>query len=123
MTLLLVTFKENIYFSIKDFKIDDNLESVTCPNGVTTSDCRLLKKKDNIVFCFDTKICSKCPLYEKCVPISQRGKKTKRGRRFELSRRYDAVITDRKRVGTKEFAEAYNNRYKIERRFATMLRI
>ena len=39
-----------------------------------------------------------------------------------MSRRYDAVITDRKRVETKEFVEAYNNRYKIERRFATMVR-
>lgn len=43
-------------------------------------------------------------------------------RRFEVPMRYDVVLSDLKRVKTEEFQSALNNRFKVERRFATMVR-
>jgi len=39
-----------------------------------------------------------------------------------VASRYDAVLRDRERVKTEAFQKAYNNRSKVERRFATMVR-
>ncbi|WHH60636.1 transposase [Petroclostridium sp. X23] len=41
---------------------------------------------------------------------------------MEIHLRYDAVLHDLKRSKTKECEEALNKRFKIERRFATMVR-
>lgn len=39
-----------------------------------------------------------------------------------LNSRHDAVVRDPKRIATEEFKEAFDNRYIIERRFATMVK-
>jgi len=43
-------------------------------------------------------------------------------RRLMVAFRYDAVLRDRERVKTAAFQKAYNNRSKVERRFATLVR-
>jgi len=45
-----------------------------------------------------------------------------KGRRLEVPLRYDAILRDMKRNDTQAFEEASNNRFKVERRFATMVR-
>jgi transposase len=69
----------------------------------------------------DKNVCRTCALREQCIRKTPKGK-IHGGRRLEVPVRYDAVINDLKRVGTKEFQAAQNNRFKVERRFATMVR-
>jgi hypothetical protein len=80
------------------------------------------KDKNLMIFKFDKKTCQECPYREQCLYKDKNGKPTSKGRRLEVPVRYDAVIRDRKRVETEEFEQASNKRFKIERRFATMVR-
>ncbi len=118
--------RETNYYGLKDFNISEGLNSVTCPNGITTEDNVMSRnktnKKDFKVFKFDKTICSKCPLKDQCLYRDKNGKLLHRGRRLEVPLRYDAVISDMKRNETQEFEEASNKRFKVERRFATMVR-
>ncbi len=45
-----------------------------------------------------------------------------KSRKVDVPLRYDAILNDMLRVKTEAFEEAINNRFKIERRFATMVR-
>ncbi|MCC5910301.1 MAG: IS1182 family transposase [Clostridiaceae bacterium] len=112
-------------FGIKEFNISKDLERVTCPNGITTEKYTILKdKKRNQPmksFKFDKKICLACTLIDQCL------RKTKNGksyivRKVDISTRYDAILDGLDRAKTEEFRQAYNKRYKVERRFATMVR-
>lgn len=47
--------------------------------------------------------------------------KMKGGRNVRIALPYDAVLRDRRHNETDEFKTAINNRYRIERRFATMV--
>jgi transposase len=113
--------KENKYFGINDFNISPELEHVSCPNNITASKhsivCNKAIKQNEIVYYFDKSTCSKCPLREKCYST-----KNRRGRTLKIYERYDAVIRDKKHNETHEFQNAINKRYKIERRFATLVR-
>lgn len=113
--------KKSEYYTLKDFVIPEDLKSVTCPNGVTTEDYikayDKTKKRDMKIFTFDSSICKNCPLSKQCISKSTSSK----GRRVEMYDRYDAVITDKKRIDTPEFEVAQNKRFKVERRFATMV--
>ena len=105
----------------KDFK------TVRCPNNIETSKYKISyhKKPHNRevkVFEFDSKHCSECPLKEKCIYKMKNGRFTSLGKKLIVNSRYDAIINDRDRVNTEAFTEAYNKRYKVERRFATMVR-
>jgi transposase len=118
--------REVNYYGLKDFQISEDLKSVTCPNEITTEDYILANNKTNDkdfkVFKFDKCICKQCPLKEVCIYKDKNGKPQGGGRRLEVPLRYDAVLKDMKRVETKEFEEASNKRFKVERRFATMVR-
>lgn len=113
--------RETNYYALEDFRIADDLKSVTCLNGVTTVDFiesyDKANKKDLIIFKFDRNICSNCPLKDNCIDRNT----TAKGRRVEINARYDALIHDKKRIETPEFNEAINKRFKVERRFATMV--
>jgi hypothetical protein len=61
-------------------------------------------------------------LKDQCLYRDKNGKLLHKGRRLEVPLRYDAVLRDMKRNETQEFEEAGNKRFKIERRFATMVR-
>jgi transposase len=118
--------REQNYYGLKDFNISENLDSVTCPNGITTKEYvranNKTNKKEFKVFKFDKSECSKCPLKDQCLYKDKNGKVLHKGRRVEVPLRYDAVLRDMKRNMTEEFKKASNMRFKIERRFATMVR-
>jgi transposase len=118
--------KEKNYYGLKDFNISGYLDTVTCPNGITTEEYvthfNKTNKKEFKVFKFDRLDCSKCPLKDKCLYKDKNGKLLHKGRRLEVPLRYDAVLSDMQRNATQEFEEAYNKRFKVERRFATMVR-
>jgi hypothetical protein len=118
--------REQNYYGLKDFNISEDLGSVTCPNGITTIEYvrtnNRTNKKEFKVFKFDKSECSKCPLKDQCLYKDKNGKLLHKGRRLEVPLRYDAVLRDMKRNATQEFEEASNMRFKVERRFATMVR-
>lgn len=118
--------REVKYYGLEDFTISEDLVSVICPNGITTEDYVITRNKTNNtdfkVFKFNKAICQQCPLRDQCLYKDKNGKIASKGRRLDVPLRYDAVLKDMKRVETKEFEEAINKRFKIERRFATMVR-
>ncbi|HNT03377.1 MAG TPA: IS1182 family transposase [Bacillota bacterium] len=118
--------REVKYYGLRDFKISEDLKSVTCPNGIITEEYVITRNKTNDtdfkVFKFDKAICQQCPLRDQCLYKDKNGKVVSKGRRLDVPLRYDAVLRDMKRVATKEFEEASNKRFKVERRFATMVR-
>jgi len=118
--------REVSFYGINDFIISEDLKTVTCPNGITTEEYIIATDKSSDsefkVFKFDNKTCKQCPLQEQCIYRDKKGKRQGGGRRLKVPVRYDAVLNDMKRVETKEFEEAQNKRFKVERRFATMVR-
>ncbi|MBC3803291.1 IS1182 family transposase [Acetobacterium fimetarium] len=118
--------QENNYFKMKDFVFSDDFKTVTCPNGKITEFFKIKHEKvhnrDMKEFQFDAKDCSQCPLIEQCIYRYKNGKYRYKNKRVTVYLRHDAVLTDKSRVSTPEFTIAYNKRYKIERRFATMVR-
>ena len=118
--------REVKFYGLRDFKISEDLLSVTCPNGITTEEYVITKNKANDtdfkVFKFDKIICQQCPLKDQCLYQDKNGKVASKGRRLDVPLRYDAWLNDMKRVETQEFKEASNKRFKVERRFATMVR-
>lgn len=107
-------------FDLRKFNVAEDLKSITCPNGVTST--KFFNDKDNAfrTFTFNKKSCTKCPLRDQC--LYENDLKKNRGRVVKLSTRYDAVMKDIHRISTEEFKIARNKRYKIERRFATMVK-
>jgi len=118
--------REVKFYGLRDFKISEDLVSVTCPNGINTEEYAITKNKANDTdfktFKFDKTICQQCPLKDQCLYQDKNGKVSSKGRRLDVPLRYDAWLNDMKRVETQEFKEASNKRYKVERRFATMVR-
>lgn len=118
--------RELSYFGLKDFNISEDLNSVTCPNGISTENYRFSNNKttnrDFKVFKFDKKDCDSCSLKNQCLYKGKDGKLLNKARLLEVPLRYDAIQNDLKRIKTEEFEKASNNRFKIERRFATMVR-
>ena len=117
--------EKNEVYGIRDFVISGNLESVTCPYGVTTRDFTKTKASEKtparILFKFDKKYCAECPLRDGCIRKDKTGKHNLSFKRVEVPIRYDAVLHDLKRVETQEFDMAYRKRFKVERRFGTMV--
>lgn len=107
-------------FDLRKFYVAEDLKSIKCPNGVTST--KFFNDKDNVyrTFTFNKKSCTQCPLRDQC--LYENDLKKNRGRVIKLSTRYDAVMKDMHRVSTEEFKIARDKRYKIERRFATMVR-
>ncbi len=120
--------KELKYFGLKDFEISKNVSSVKCPNGIISTTFNLVSRKDKQrdkeykVFRFDREECEKCKLKDMCLEKDKNGKFTRKSRSLDVPIRYDAILNDLQRVTTAEFESAYNKRYKVERRFATMVR-
>lgn len=113
-------------FGIRDFKISEDTLSVTCPNNITTT--KFVEREDKKRksryrhFVFSKNDCDQCPLREQCLkPDKKSGKIRLKHRRLMVFLRYDAILNDLKRVETEEFKAAYAKRFKVERRFATMV--
>jgi len=115
--------KESKSFGLKYFDIASDVNSVTCPNGIRTVEYKEMngQNKDYRVFKFDKKFCDVCSLREQCLRKDKDGKLRLRSKSLEIPTRYDAVLQDMDRVETEDFKKAYNKRYKIESRFATMV--
>ncbi|MGB4437794.1 MAG: IS1182 family transposase [Sedimentibacter sp.] len=122
------SIKEAKYFGLKDFEISEDVSSVKCPNGIISIIFNIVSSKDRQrekeykVFKFDRKDCDNCKFKDKCLAKDKNGKFTRRSRDLDVPIRYDAILNDLHRVTTREFELAYNMRYKVERRFATMVR-
>ena len=111
---------ENEVFGIKSFTVSADVTSVICPAGATATKYRLRKsnsKTEYKEFNFAASDCKECYLRKQCIK-KYMGKK----RRLTVAFRYDAVLRDRERIKTAAFQKAYNNRSKVERRFATLVR-
>lgn len=113
--------RENKYYGMYDFIIAEDMKSITCPHGITTSNFyeRFSKKtQSNILrFKFDKADCKNCPLREKCQPLDKKG-----ARSLELDERYRVLKEDLKRMDSEEFQTAMNRRFIVERRFATLVK-
>jgi transposase len=116
--------KEVKKFGLKNFEISNDVSSVKCPNGVisTSYENKTIDEKEFRRFKFDRKDCDSCQFRDNCLNKNMNGKITRRTRDLDVSLRYDAILNDLQRVLTAEFEVAYNKRYKVERRFATMVR-
>lgn len=109
---------------MKYFEIDEDVSSVTCPNGIRTTEYKeaISNNKRYRRFKIDQLICEKCTLRDQCLTKNKDGEIKVKSKFLLVPERYDAVLNDSRRVETEEFISAYNKRYKIERRFATMVR-
>lgn len=115
-----------IVFGIRDFRINEDGLSVTCPNNITTA--KFVEREDKKRkskyrhFVFSKNDCDQCPLREQCLKRDKKsGKIRLKHRRLMVFLRYDAILNDLKRVETEDFKAAYAKRFKVERRFATMV--
>jgi IS5 family transposase len=117
--------KDNKYYGKKDFEIDPNGEYVICPNGIKSADYTLYKdkcRKNQLYrrFKFEKKTCDICPLRSRCLK-NKDGKIYQKSKPFYIEDRYDVISKDQTRTETEAFKTAYNRRYIVERRFATMV--
>lgn len=113
--------RKNGKFGLDKFEISENIDSVKCPNGHVSKDHYFSKRKngpDVTLFKFTKEQCQNCPLKNDCLRKDEKA----RYRKVEIPFSYNVFLRDRKRNKTFEFQEAYNKRYKIERRFATLVR-
>lgn len=116
--------KEVKRFGLKDFEISYDINSIKCPNEIisTSYEIKTIDRKEFKRFKFDRKDCNSCKFRDNCLNKNKNGKITRRTRDLDVPIRYDAILNDLQRVMTEEFEVAYNKRYKVERRFATMVR-
>lgn len=110
-------------FDLSQFSVADDLKIMKCPNNIVTTDFVISNnkkvQKNDITFKFPKKACQECPLKEQC--LSKVEKKRNSGRRVKIALRYDAIIRDRKHNETEEFQIAIRKRFRVERRFATLV--
>lgn len=113
--------KEYVKFDLSKFEISQDLTQAICPNGCITNDFLSSRNGERLIIKFYKEDCMNCPLRQQCFSKTDLNKNTKR-RRLEISKRYDIVVNDMTRNESEEFKKAYNKRYKVERRFATIVR-
>lgn len=108
---------------LKDFKIADDLNSVICPKGIKSTEYKeaISNNKKYRRFKIDQLICEKCLLKQHCLTKNKSGEIVVKSKFLMVPERYDAVLSDSRRVATVEFKKAYDKRYKVERRFATLV--
>lgn len=116
--------REKNHFGIRDFTISEDLNSATCPNGIITTKFTITNSDNKTFknFKFSKNDCDKCKFKNQCLNVYNKGKLSRKSRDVKIPLRHDATLNDLKRVETVEFKNAYNKRYKVERRFATMVR-
>lgn len=115
--------REKKSFGLKDFEIDADVNSVICPNGIKSTEFKVVNDKDKIYkkFKIDQKIYDKCELRDQCFYKGKNGKSTAKSKFLMVPIRYDAMLQDMDRVESEAFKKAYNKRYKVERRYATLV--
>lgn len=107
------------------FTLNEDLTEMTCPAGcVTRNRLEVKSQKTNDTdwhFRFNIKICSQCPLRFECMRLKENGKPA-RAKVVTIPTSHKLIEADKKHNQTPEFIEARNKRYRIERRFATMVK-
>jgi len=100
------------------FRIDDQTQTATCPNGQTVLAKRIETDAQNrtaLTFVFERTICETCPLFMRCV----RSKTT--GRSVSTSFFENHLREARQRQETAEFKELYRLRPRIEGKQAELV--
>lgn len=113
--------KEYDKFDVSKFNISVDLKSAICPNECYTDVVQMGRQGKDLTFKFAKDDCSNCPLRNNCFTESDI-KNGVKSRRLTVSTRHDAILRDLNRNETEEFKNAHNKRYKVERRFATLVR-
>lgn len=115
--------KEKTSFGLSDFEIAEDVSYVICPSGVKSTEYKTTMhySKEYRRFKIDQLICEKCKLRSQCLSKNKAGAITVKSKFLMVPSRYDAVLRDLERVATEDFKNAYDKRYKIERRFAAMV--
>lgn len=111
--------REYKIYDLSEFEISEDLKEAICPCGHKSIKVVQHEKSKKHKFLFDKNICNSCPKKEECTGNTT---KFKNGRFIEVHERYDAVLTDKKLITQEDYIKTINKRYKIERRFALMLR-
>lgn len=112
--------KEFSRFDITKFDISEDLNSAKCPSGVVSTKCIVSQKSGERTYKFDNRFCLHCSLRNQC--LSEKELQKFKARTIKISTRYDATIHDMIRLSTDGFKDAINKRYKVESRFATLVR-
>lgn len=99
------------YFSKDNFTIDLQAGTVTCPAGQTATIPTTMARRRQARF--DTKVCSACPLRDRCT-------KRAGGRIVEINRDEELLIAARQARWTPEFKERYRERARVERKNAQL---
>ncbi|TJX12651.1 IS1182 family transposase, partial [Tissierella creatinini] len=115
--------KEKTSFGLSDFEIAEDVNSVICPNGIKSTEYKIAysNNKEFRRFKIDQLICEKCKFRDQCLSKNKAGKITVKSKFLMVPSRYDAVLRDLRRSKTEDFKNAYDKRYKIERRFSTLV--
>ncbi len=109
---------ESAYFTAKDFTMDAEAGTLTCPAGQTTSKRERSPHDTGWTFRFSYKQCKHCPLQGKC--LEKLPKNAGRGVVInEYQAEYDAI---RAKAKTPEFQEKRRCQGRVERKFAEIVR-
>jgi hypothetical protein len=101
-----------------DFRLGEDGESLTCPQGQTTTDWRwATDERGRKVrrFLFARAVCAACPLFARCV----KGKHG--GRQVTLHSHEGVLRAARARQATAEFRTTYRRRASIERKIGELM--
>jgi transposase len=97
--------------SRSDFKYDPGKDIYTCPAGKTLKTTGRIHSDQTYRYVASTHDCGICPLKQKCCPKAP-------ARRVPRHQHEDARDVARSLVGTPEFEQSWNDRKKVEMRFA-----
>jgi len=111
--------KEYKKFDLSKFEISEDLSYAKCPFGCQSIKTVKFEKTNKIKYTFDKTICETCPFKSDCYGNDS---KFKSGRYIKIDYNYDGVIRDKSRNKQVDFEKTMKKRFKIERRFATMVR-
>lgn len=116
--------KENKNYGINDFVYSKDLKFATCKNNIQSnaSNSVLKDNKNHLHFKFNWSDCDNCSQRLQCLKTNKSGKIIEKSKAVFILERYDAVLKDKKRNSEDTFKISQNKRYKVERRFATMVR-
>jgi transposase len=100
-----------------NFGIDLQADTVTCPQGQTTTTYKVIKDVQGRLvksFTFDRAGCETCPLFARCVHSKTQG------RTVTLHYHEDLLQAARQRQQTAEFKDTYKLRAAVERKIAEL---
>jgi transposase len=98
-------------FSRADFKYDPEQDIYTCPAGKTLKTTGRMHSDQTYRYVASTYDCGACPMKKKCCPKAP-------ARRVPRHQHEDARDVARSLVGTPEFEQSWDDRKKVEMRFA-----